>query len=61
MTPTAIANPLSESPLLFRGLTWREFKAVEQLLGQPGFRLSFLDGTLEILRMPSELHETAKK
>ncbi|MBD2502157.1 Uma2 family endonuclease [Anabaena azotica] len=61
MTPAVIATPAKESPLLFEGLTWREFKAVEQLLDRPGYRLSFLDGVLEILRMPGEAHETVKK
>jgi hypothetical protein len=37
MTP-AVATPPKESPLLFEGLTWREFKAVEQLLDRPGYR-----------------------
>jgi hypothetical protein len=32
MTPAAIATPVKELPLLFEGVTWREFKAVEQLL-----------------------------
>ncbi|MGD1857939.1 MAG: Uma2 family endonuclease [Leptolyngbyaceae cyanobacterium] len=58
----ATAPPIpKESPLLFKGLTWREFKAVEQLLDQPGYRISFLDGTLEIQQMPGEPHETIKK
>ncbi|WP_193195398.1 Uma2 family endonuclease [Nostoc sp. MG11] len=61
MTSAAIAIPKKESPLLFEGLTWREFKAVEQLLNRPGYRLSFLDGVLEIRRMPGEPHETVKK
>lgn len=61
MTPAVIATPAKESPLLFEGLTWREFKAVEQLLDRPGYRLSFLDGVLEILRMAGEEHETVKK
>ncbi|MCL1475041.1 Uma2 family endonuclease [Argonema antarcticum] len=61
MAPTAIATPTKESPLLFEGLTWREFKAVEQLLDRPGYRLSFLEGILEIRRMPGEPHETVKK
>ena len=61
MTPIATATPPKESPLLFEGLTWREFKAVEQLLDRPGYRLSFLDGVLEIRRMPGEPHETVKK
>jgi Uma2 family endonuclease len=61
MTGAIIAPPKKESPLLFDGLTWREFKAVEQLLDRPGYRLSFLDGVLEIKLMPGEPHETVKK
>lgn len=61
MTAATIAPPRKESPLLFEGLTWREFKAVEQLLDRPGYRLSFLDGILEIKLMPGEPHETVKK
>ncbi|TAG95794.1 MAG: Uma2 family endonuclease [Oscillatoriales cyanobacterium] len=61
MTAAATAPPIKESPLLFEGLTWREFKAVEQLLDRPGYRLSFLDGILEIKLMPGEPHETVKK
>ena len=29
-------------PVLISDLTWREFKAVEQLIERPGLRLSFL-------------------
>lgn len=61
MTSATIATPTKDSPLLFEGLTWREFKAVEQLLDRPGYRLSFLDGLLEIRRMPGEPYETVKK
>ncbi|MFM9265807.1 Uma2 family endonuclease [Tychonema sp. BBK16] len=61
MTTATIAPPRKESPLLFKGLTWREFKAVEQLLDSPGYRLSFLDGILEIKLMPGEPHETVKE
>jgi Uma2 family endonuclease len=61
MVMTALVKPQKETPLLFEGLTWREFKAVEQLLDRPGYRLSFLDGVLEIVQMPSEAHETVKK
>lgn len=60
--PTALSTPSQKTePLLFEGLTWREFKAVEQLLDRPGYRLSFLDGVLEIRKMPGEPHETVKK
>ncbi len=61
MTVATAPPILKESPLLFKGLTWREFKAVEQLLSQPGYRISFLEGTLEIQQMPGEPHETVKK
>ncbi|WP_035992094.1 Uma2 family endonuclease [Leptolyngbya sp. KIOST-1] len=61
MRPAAIATLDPAAPLLFEGLTWREFKAVEQLLARPGYRLSFLDGVLEIRRRPGEPHETVKK
>ncbi len=61
MTAVTLAPPVKESFLLFGGLTWREFKVVEQLLDRPGYRLSFLDGLLEIRQMPGEPHETVKK
>jgi len=48
-------------PILISDLTWREFKAVEQLIDRPGLRLSFLDGVLEIKKMPGKKHETIKK
>lgn len=56
-----LAQSQKQTPLLFEALTWREFKAVEQLLDRPGYRLSFLDGTLEIRQMPGEPHETVKE
>ncbi len=61
MTAATIAPPKKESPLLFEGLTWREFKAVEQLLDRPGYRLSFLDGILEIRRRSGEPQEIIKE
>jgi Uma2 family endonuclease len=48
-------------PILISDLTWREFKAVQQLIERPGLRLSFLDGVLEIRKMPGKKHETIKK
>ena len=61
MISTAIATPPKESPLLFEGLTWREFKAVEQLLDRPGYRFSFLEGVLEIRRRSGEAQEIIKE
>jgi Uma2 family endonuclease len=50
-----------DEPILIDELSWSEFKVVEQLLSRPGVRLSFLDGVLEIRRMPGEKHETIKE
>jgi Uma2 family endonuclease len=53
---------LTDAPvMLFNGLTWREFQVVEKLLDRSGYRFSFLEGVLEIAKMPKELHETTKK
>jgi Uma2 family endonuclease len=57
---TIILEKLDE-PISIDGLTWREFKATEQLLTRPGIRLSFLDGVLEIRKMPGRKHETSKE
>lgn len=51
----------SDVPITISDLTWREFKATEQLIDRPGVRLSFLDGVLEIRQRPSEKHETVKE
>ncbi len=61
MTTTLEKLELLDEPILIDGMSWREFKAVEQLLDRPGIRLSFLDGVLEIRRMPGEKHETIKE
>jgi Uma2 family endonuclease len=53
-------EPVAE-PLLFPGITWQQFKMMEPLLDTPGVRLSFLDGILEIRRMPGKKHEVVKK
>jgi len=61
MTTTLEKLERLDEPILIDGLSWREFKVVEQLLSRPGLRLSFLDGVLEIRRMPGRKHETAKQ
>ena len=59
MTSITIEN--KPEPLLFPDLTWQQFKMVEPLLDVPGVKLSFLDGVLEIRRMPGKKHEVVKK
>lgn len=50
-----------DEPILIDGMTWKEFKSAEQILDRPGIRLSFLDGVLEICKMPGRVHETLKR
>lgn len=59
MTVTLIEK--EAEPILISNLTWREFKIVAQLIESPGVRLSFLDGLLEIRKMPGKQHETIKE
>ena len=61
MTTTLEKLERLDEPILIDELSWREFKAVEQLLSRPGVRLSFLDGVLEIRRIPGRKHETIKE
>lgn len=61
MTIATVLPIQPENCLLFKGLTCREFKVVEQLLEQPGHRISFLNGTLESRQMPGEPHAKVKK
>jgi Uma2 family endonuclease len=61
MTTTLEKLERLDEPILIDEPSWREFKAVEQLLSRPGVRLSFLDGVLEIRRRPGRKHETAKQ
>lgn len=59
MTVTLLER--ESEPILINELTWQEFKAVEQLIDRPGVRLSFLNGVLEIRKVPGKKHETIKK
>ncbi|MEG4281871.1 Uma2 family endonuclease [Microcoleus sp. A006_D1] len=61
MTTTLEKLERLDEPILIDGLTWREFKVVEQLLDSPGIRLSFLDGVLEIRRIPGRKYQTVKE
>jgi Uma2 family endonuclease len=50
-----------EQRLVVRGLTYKDYVLISDVLGdRPGLRLTFLEGTLEIMS-PSPLHEHLKK
>jgi Uma2 family endonuclease len=55
-----LEKSLSQTPLIFEGMTWREFKAVEAILSQPDYRFSFLDRRLAIERGLDGPHKLIK-
>ena len=57
----AVADTISEQPILFDKMTWQEFKTVQGILERPGVRLSFLKGVLELRLMPGRKHEVIKQ
>lgn len=57
---TTVLDAIAE-PILIDGLSWQDFKSIEKLIDRPGVRLSFLDGVLELRKMPGRQHETVKK
>lgn len=59
MTVTLVER--ETEPILINNLTWKEFKVVAQIIESPGIRISFLDGLLEIRKMPGKKHETIKE
>lgn len=52
--------PTQNEPILFDRVNWQQFKTVQPILERPGVRISFLEGVLEIRRMPGRKHEVIK-
>jgi Uma2 family endonuclease len=46
--------------VLLSGISWRDYCVLRDLLDGPGVRMTYLEGTLEIMS-PSRLHEDLKK
>jgi Uma2 family endonuclease len=61
MTPT-LAVPVLEQRVRLEGVSWNQYEALLSTLGEdfPALRMSYLDGTLEIMTN-SVLHEKLKK
>ncbi|PSB60116.1 hypothetical protein C7B79_26980, partial [Chroococcidiopsis cubana CCALA 043] len=59
---SAISQPLSEQRVVLEGVSWQQYELLLATLGDdfPGLRLSYLEGTLEIMTT-SSLHEELKK
>ena len=45
--------------VILNGISWRDYGVLRELLDSPGLRMTYLEGTLEIMS-PSRLHEDVK-
>lgn len=60
MTLQILEQPTQESGVTLYGVSWEQFEVIESaLLGIAGVRLTYLDGTLDIMT-PSPEHEDSK-
>ncbi len=48
-----------EQRMLLRGVTWKEYVIVRELMDRPGLRMTYLEGALELMS-PSQEHELWK-
>jgi Uma2 family endonuclease len=62
LSPTAIPQPLSEQRVVLEGVSWQQYELLLATLGDdfPALRLSYWEGTLEIMTI-SPQHEELKK
>ena len=51
---------LGEQRILIHGVRWKDYVILREALDTPGLRMTYLEGSLEIMS-PSPAHETAKK
>lgn len=54
------ASSIDDQRFLLSGITWEQYETLRDLLDQPGLRMTYLEGWLELF-MPSEKHEIIKK
>jgi Uma2 family endonuclease len=57
--PGLAATP-DEQRMLIRGVAWKEYVILRELMDRPGLRMTFLEGALELMS-PSPEHELWKK
>jgi Uma2 family endonuclease len=63
MRPLAAADSSSGQPaeqrFIINGVSWEQYERLRELLDQPGLRMTYLEGVLELMS-PSRLHEQTK-
>ena len=52
--------PPAEQRFILNGVSWEQYEQLRELLDQPGLRMTYLEGVLELMT-PSRLHEDDKK
>src|SRR6266496_1292575 len=59
-TLPGLAREAAEQRMLLRGVTWKEYAILRELMDRPGLRMTYLEGALELMS-PSPEHELWKK
>ncbi len=57
--PICLEESADDQRFLLSGITWEQYETLRDLLEQPGLRMTYLEGWLELF-MPSEKHENIK-
>ncbi len=57
--PIDLEKLADDQRFLLSGITWEQYETLRDLLDQPGLRMTYLEGWLELF-MPSEKHENIK-
>ncbi|MCY7390536.1 MAG: Uma2 family endonuclease [Leptolyngbyaceae cyanobacterium CAN_BIN12] len=57
--PICLEESADDQRFLLSGITWGQYETLRDLLEQPGLRMTYLEGWLELF-MPSEKHENIK-
>lgn len=60
LAASAVASEPDEQRMLLRGVRWKEYVILRELLDGPGLRMTYLEGALELMT-PSPDHERWKK
>jgi Uma2 family endonuclease len=55
-----LSSTPDEQRMLIRGVSWKEYVILRELMDRPGLRMTFLEGALELMS-PSPEHELWKK
>jgi len=55
-----VPNASAEQRFVIHGVSWEQYETIREVLDQPGLRMTYLEGALELMS-PGRQHEDSKK